>query len=393
MKQTQASAQAGCWQKGGIRLAPVCFSHIRASIPYLQGNASRCGILSKEDFILSRLSLLAGFLALALAVGCKAQSAPAPSIDPALQRRIELQVRSQFDLEPNIAVSVGARTPSQIPGYDTLPVTLSRDAKTQVLELLISTDNKTLVRMSKWDLTKDPASSIDLTGRPIRGNPAAKVTIVNFDDLECPYCARMHSELFPATLNHYGNLIRFVYKDSPLADMHPWAMHAAVDANCLATQNGTVYWSFVDYVHGHSQEISGENHDPAASFASLDRIARQEATLGKLDEAALNVCLSKQDQAPILASTKEATALGLEGTPMLFINGEKVSGAVPPEELWAAIDRALRAEGEQPPPMPQPPPPSPAPGSVKPTAAPGAPNAAPAGSQPAAGSAPAAKPS
>ncbi len=149
-------------------------------------------------------------------------------------------------------------------------------------------------------------------------------------------------------------------------------------------------------MHGHAQEISGENHDPATSFAALDRVARQEATLGKLDEGALNVCLSKQDETQIKASTKEATALGLEGTPMLFINGEKVSGAVPPEELWAAIDRALRAAGEQPPPMPPPtqlPAPPPAPGMVKPAAVPGAPNAAPAGVQPEAGSAPAAKPS
>ena len=343
---------------------------------------------------------MAGFLALGLAVGCKAQPAPSspppPAVDPAVQRQIENRVRSQFELEPNIAVNLGARTPSQIPGYDTLQVILSRNGKSQTLELLISSDNKTLVHMTKWDLTKDPAASIDITGRPIRGNPAAKVTIINFDDLECPYCASMHAELFPATLDHYGNLIRFIYKDSPLTDMHPWAMHASVDANCLAAQNGTVYWSFVDYVHGHKQEIDGDKRDQARSFAALDRIARQEAALGKLDEQALNVCLSKQDETQILASTKEATALGLEGTPMLFINGEKVNGAVPRDDLWIAIDRALRDAGEQPPPPPAPiPAPSPIPGSVKPAASPGgqgAQNAAPSGAQPAAGSTPAGNP-
>ena len=337
---------------------------------------------------------MAGILALGLAVGCKAQNASPAPLDAALQRQIENRVRSQFDLEPNIAVSIGSKTPSQIPGYDTLPVTLSRGTKTQQLDLLISTDNKTLVHMTKWDLTKDPSNSIDVAGRPIRGNPTAKVTIVNFDDLECPYCARMHAELFPTTINHYGNLIRFIYKDSPLTDIHPWAMHASVDANCLAAQSGTVYWSFVDYVHGHTEEISGDNRDPAKSFAALDRIARQEATLGKLDEGALNICMSKQDEAAIQASTKEAEALGLEGTPMLFINGEKVSGAVPQDELWAVIDRAIRAAGEQPPPMPQPPAPAPPTGAPKPAATPGAtgaPGAAPASQQPATGAAPAGK--
>ncbi len=352
---------------------------------------------------MSRFSLLAGFLALGLAVGCKAQSAPSsappPAVDPALQRQIEIRMRSEYNLPSDVTATFGARKPSQFPGYDTLPVTLSLNGKTQTVEMLISSDNRTLARMEKYDLTRDPSASIDITGRPIRGNPAAKVTIINFDDLECPYCARMHAELFPATLDHYGNLIRLIYKDSPLADMHPWAMHASVDANCLAAQSGTVYWSFVDYVHSHTQEVSGDNHDPARSFAALDRIARQEATLGKLNEGTLNVCLSKQDETQILASTKEAEALGLEGTPMLFINGEKVNGAVPQDELWATIDRALRAAGEQPPPMPPPPAPipapSPIPGSVTPTAAPGAqgaPNAAPAGMQPQAGSAPAVKP-
>jgi protein-disulfide isomerase len=341
---------------------------------------------------LSRISFLAGFLALGLAVGCKAQSAPStppsPAVDPALQRRIELQIRAQYDLDAGIAVSIGARTPSQFPGYDTLSITLSRGKQSQTLDMLISSDNKTLARLTKMDLTSDPGSSIDITGRPIRGNPAAKVTIINFDDLECPYCARMHSELFPATLDHYGNLVRFIYKDSPLADMHPWAMHASVDASCLAAQNGTAYWNYVDYVHAHTQEVSGDNHDLPRSFAALDRIARQEGTLGKLDEGALNICLSKQDQTPILASTKEAEALGLQGTPMLFINGEKVEGAVPQEELWAAIDRALRDAGEQPPPMPPSTPvPAQNPGIVKPAAA------APAGAQPAAGTAPAVKPS
>lgn len=351
---------------------------------------------------MSRTTFLAGFLALGLVFGCRAQSAPSPTatpaLDPALERRIELQVRSQYDLEPDIAVNIGARQPSQFPGFDSLSVTLARGKQTQTLDMLISSDNKTLARLTKMDLTKDPGSTIDVTGRPIRGNPAAKVTIINFDDLECPYCARMHAELFPTTQDHYGNLIRFIYKDSPLTEMHPWAMHASVDASCLAVQNGNAYWSYVDYVHAHTQEVSGENHDLPRSFATLDRIARQEATLAKLDEGALNICLSKQDEAPIQASSKEAAGLGLEGTPMLFINGEKVSGAVPQDELWAAIDRALKDAGEQPPPrpaLPAPPPmpgsaPSSAPGSVPGSVKPAA--AAPAATQPVTSSAPAAKP-
>jgi protein-disulfide isomerase len=160
----------------------------------------------------------------------------------------------------------------------------------------------------------------------------------------------MHEELFPATMAHYKDLVRFVYKDDPLSDMHPWAMHAAVDANCLAAQNSDVYWTYVDYLHAHGDEITGQDRDPAKSFAALDRVARQEATLGKLDDTRLNACLAKQDETVPRASAKEAEELGIDGTPAVYVNGERVNGgAVPQDDLWTVIDRALRAVGEQPP--------------------------------------------
>jgi protein-disulfide isomerase len=290
-----------------------------------------------------------------MTVGCKAQS-PAPSApDPVLDRRIEVLVRSQFELPPDVTISIGARSPSQFAGYETLPITITHGSKSQVVNFLISTDNTRLVHLDTFDLTKDPADAIPIAGRPIRGNPSAKVTVINFDDLECPFCARMHQELFPATLAHYKDLVRFVYKDDPLTDLHPWAMHAAVDANCLAAQSGDVYWTYLDYLHAHAEEITGESGDLAKSFAALDRIARQEATLGKLDETRLDACIAKQDETQVRASAKLAEDLGIDGTPAVYVNGERVNGgAVPQDELWMAIDRAVRAVGEQPPSLPAP---------------------------------------
>jgi protein-disulfide isomerase len=299
---------------------------------------------------LLRFRFLAGLLVLGLTAGCRAQSTPPSGPDPALNRRIEILVRSQYEMPPDVTISIGARTPSQFTGYETLPVTITRASKSQVVNFLISADNTKLVHLDTFDLTKDPADAIPIAGRPIRGNPAAKVTVVNFDDLECPYCARLHQELFPATLEHYKDQVRFIYKDDPLSEIHPWAMHAAVDANCLAAQSGEVYWTYVDYLHGHGDEVTGDDRDLKKSFAALDRIADQEATLGKLDETALNACMTKQDETQIRASAKLAEDLGIDGTPAVYVNGERVNGgAVPQNELWMAIDRAVRAAGEQPP--------------------------------------------
>jgi protein-disulfide isomerase len=297
---------------------------------------------------LSRNLLLAGLLTLCMTAGCKAQSAPQQAPDPVLNRHIEVLVRAQFNIPPDISVTFGARKPSQIPGFDTLPVTLASSKKQQQIDFLISTDGKTLARLETFDLVKDPVFAIDIAGRPIRGNPAAKVTVINFDDLECPYCARMHQSLFPSTLERYKGRVRFIYKDFPLTELHPWAMHAAVDANCLAAQSGDVYWSYVDYVHSHGDEISGADRSPAKSFDALNRIARQEATLAKLDPGKLDTCLAAQDEAQVRASLQEGDSLKIDGAPAVFVDGERIDGAVPEGQLWLVIDRALSAAGVTP---------------------------------------------
>jgi protein-disulfide isomerase len=307
---------------------------------------------------LSRINFLAGLLALSLAVGCKAQSAAPGAQDAVLNRRIEVMVRSQFTIPPEVSVVLGQRTSSQIAGYDTLPITLSHGSTKKVIDFLISTDNKKLARLETFDLSKNPVFNIDVAGRPVRGNPDAKVTVINFDDLECPYCARMHTSLFPATIDRYKDKVRFIYKDDPLTDLHPWAMHAAVDANCIAAQSALVYWNFVDYIHAHGQEVNGEDRNLSKSYSTLDRIARDEATVAKLDGAKLDACLAKQDETQVRASAKEAESLGVDGTPALFVDGERINGAVPAEQVWLVIDRALRADGIEPPPSAQPPSPA-----------------------------------
>ncbi len=260
-------------------------------------------------------------------------------------------MRSQFNVPSNYDVILGGKTKSDIAGYDNLPITFSHNGKQTTVQFLISTDGNTLARLEKFDVSKDPEDALSIDKRPIRGNPGAKVTLVNFDDLECPFCARMHEQLFPGTMDHYKDQVRFIYKDFPLVEIHPWAMHAAVDSNCLAEENPTAYWNFVDYVHSHGQEISGGEQDPAKAFLNLDQAARDEGKRQQVNADKLNACLQKQDQTTVRASMHDGEKLGIEGTPQIFINGERLTaGAVATDLVWDAIDRALRAVGEQPPP-------------------------------------------
>src|SRR5271170_8276288 len=280
-------------------------------------------------------------LLLVVCLGCAAQS-----VSPDLAQKIERQVRSYYKVPAELKVLVGPSSPSpDFPNYDSLVVTIDNGEKKQDLKFLISKDRSSLIRINKFDLSKDPfaetMSKIDVAGRPTRGAKASKVVVVNFDDFECPFCSRMHQTLFPEILKEYGDRVTFIYKDYPLTEIHPWATHAAVDANCLGAQSGDAYWDFADYIHANQHEVNSEK-TPGARLEALDRLTLLQGQKHNLDIGKLQACIKAQDESAVKASMKEADGLGVEATPTLFINGEKVDGAVPIGELRAALDRALK---------------------------------------------------
>ena len=192
---------------------------------------------------------------LLLCLGCTAQS-----IAPETRQRVQEQVRAYFNIPPEVTIEIGPPSASDFPNYDAITVTMSHEGKSQKAEFLLSKDGKTLLRMTKIDLTKDiyadTMAKINVDGRPVRGNPNAKVTIVNYDDFQCPFCSRMHATLMTEILPQYGDRIKVIYKDFPLP-MHPWASHAANDANCLAKESPAGYWELADYMHANQRLISG----------------------------------------------------------------------------------------------------------------------------------------
>lgn len=320
---------------------------------------------------------------LLLCLGCRAQqSAPTTSsttsVSPNVDQRIERQIRSYFNIPPDVSITVGKPTGSEFPNYDTVTVTMSRAGKSQTSEFLLSKDDKTLVRFTKMDLTKDPFAEtmkeITITDRPVRGNPDAKVTVVNFDDFECPFCARMHETLMTEILPEYKDKIKIVYKDYPLSQMHPWAQHAANDANCLAMQSGTAYWELADYLHGNQRNIRSSPQDPLAAYNQIDQQTLEIGKKNGVDVTKLQACLKAPPEAIVKASVAEGDKLGVQATPTVFVNGERLEGALDADSVRAALNRQLLAVGVQPPPAP------PAPASP---AAPGTAMTQPAPAQPA----------
>jgi len=268
---------------------------------------------------------------LVICLGCSAQSPPSPASASApaadINRVVERQVRAHYSLPPDVQVILGPLRSSEFANYDALTVTFASPHKKQDFEFLLSRDHKTLVRLTKLDLTTDPYAAImtkiDVSGRPTRGNKDAKVTVVNYDDFECPFCSRMHQTLFPGLFKEYGDRVLFIYKDYPLEEIHPWAVHAAVNANCLGAQNSDAYWDYADYLHGNQQAISGEKGRDGQN-TELDKLATLQAQKHNLD-------------------------VGVDATPTMFISGRKLDGAVPADEVRLALDQALKDAGVAPP--------------------------------------------
>jgi protein-disulfide isomerase len=263
-----------------------------------------------------------------------------------LNKRIERQVRVYTEAPPNAQVTIGTRTPSDFAGYDNLPVTIEANGIRKPIKFLIAKDGNKLLYMTEIDLREDPYAAnirkIDTRGRPFRGAENAPVSLVVYDDFECPFCARSYITLMNEVMNNYRDRVKIVMKDFPILDAHPWAMRAAVDAHCLADQDMAAYWDFSDYVHSHQQEVGAKVlKQGVVDAAAMDAIAKDSAAKHPVKADVLQACINAQDQSKVLTSLNEGKSLGVSATPTMFINGQEVEGVLTTENLRLLLDHAL----------------------------------------------------
>jgi protein-disulfide isomerase len=170
--------------------------------------------------------------------------------------------------------------------------------------------------------------TVDATG-PSRGGKAAKVTIVEFADFECPYCARAH-ETVMAVLKAYGDKVRIVFRHYPLS-FHPKAPKAA-EATACADEQGK-FWELHDALF-ESQELDEDSLKLQAKQAGVD-----EEKFSACLKSGRTMALVKRD----MAAGQQA---GVSGTPAFFINGFMISGAQPEDAFRKLIDAELARLGE-----------------------------------------------
>jgi len=174
-----------------------------------------------------------------------------------------------------------------------------------------------------------PRFEVAATG-PAKGPESAPVTIVEFSDFECPFCKRIYPTL-NQVMDEYDGRVRLVFRQFPLLALHPNAQKAA-EASLCADEQGK-FWELHDAIF----EGSG-----GLGVASLKARA---AEIG-LDQDEFGTCLdSGRFAEQVAADVTAGRALGVSGTPALFINGRYLSGAQPYDVITRIIEDELERGG------------------------------------------------
>ena len=237
----------------------------------------------------------------------------ATRLSPAVQQRAEVLLRSKADFPTATSLSFTVGGPSELPGFDKVSAhfTSPPTGASGDIALLISKDGNRLAQLLTYDIAADPRAKIPSEGRPSRGgSPDASVIVVVFDDLECPFCARLNKELYPALAGRYKGQVRVVYQNVPI-EGHPWAMRAAVDTDCVGQLSPDAYWAAVDTIHEHAAEYGGSERKLSVAEQELDSETLAEGRRFHVEEDKLKACIEKQDTARRRRVSRWERGLGL----------------------------------------------------------------------------------
>jgi protein-disulfide isomerase len=247
--------------------------------------------------------------------------------DPARDAALKTYLQRRFKIPSPDEIKLGPMVQSPFPGMFARPVMVSNDKGQSTTVVLFVDKDQTkalIVDPSKQmlDLSKDPWGRMNVSGmhledRPTLGPANAPVTLIEFADFECPFCAHAFGLVETLENSTYKGQVRVIYKYYPI-NGHPWAYKAALAAECARLQNPGAFWDFARHFYSKQGSIS---------TANLQQHIDDLASSLKLDDKTLNACIAGTS-APerIKQDVADATAARVSSTPSFFINGIPVFG-------------------------------------------------------------------
>jgi len=189
------------------------------------------------------------------------------------------------------------------------------------LEARLNKDRNVKINLEPYRLT------LNNEGAPALGPAGAPVTLVEFSDFQCPFCGRFYPTLKQVE-QKFGDKVRIVYRQYPIPSLHPNAFKAA-EASLCANDQGK-FWALHDMMFQEQDRLAVKDLKAKAGRLGLDQ--------GKFD-----ACLdSGRHTEQVQEDQKEASRVGVTGTPALFVNGVPIDGgAVSLDVVSKAIEKEL----------------------------------------------------
>ncbi len=209
------------------------------------------------------------------------------------------------------------------------------------IPILVSEDRKTIMVGSLENLDEDPAEEtarkISLDNVPSKGDPKAQVTVVEYSDFQCGYCAKAANDV-TAFLKEYKGKVRFFYKQFPLS-FHKWAEQASIASLCVYDQSNEKFWELHDAIFEKQGEIK-----VAGAKETLAGMARKLGVdMKKYDE-----CVKSEEAKRRVASDmREGRSIGVSGTPTFVVDGFVISGGANIKAIRNAVDYRLSLNSEK----------------------------------------------
>jgi len=177
-------------------------------------------------------------------------------------------------------------------------------------------------------LLSPPRIEVGFDPTRVRGNPKAKVMIVEFSDFQCPYCGRVEATL-QSVLAKHPDTVALAYRDMPMSKIHPLARQAAKAARCSGEQGK--FWEYHDLLFADQSKLDQDG--------LMDKARKL-----KLDEQQFESCLSGEKfEAQIQQDSQDGMRAGVNGTPGFFINGIFLSGSQPERAFENLVQEQLSA--------------------------------------------------
>ena len=281
-----------------------------------------------------RLIGLFGFVfVLTLALAQEKSSSSLPN-----EETVNSFLQQTFGYDSTVKWKISAIKPSIAEGLSEVDVIVSNAQGQNATTLYVTQDGKHALTgdiMPFGAKPYEPAKEALLKGinGPTRGPERSPVTIVEFSDLQCPHC-KDAQPILEKLLTDEPNA-RFVFQNYPLP-MHNWAGKAADYADCVGRVSNDAFWKFIQGTFNDQTNITESNADE-----KLTAIADASGVKG----ADMETCAAKPDtRARVEKSVALGQAVGVSGTPTVFINGRRIGNVVglPPEILKGLVEFAAK---------------------------------------------------